>query len=268
MTNIEKNCIIYKKTLEYLWKKSEGLTQEILDTYLDDKRKTSMNEVFKVAVYSFRDWNPQFGKSGITEHKEEIESLFKDFDLQYFNQNIRTLPDDELDKLFKGAFGGSNNAYKKVKENVCCTAEYLSKFKNVTEMYAYFDSFDSTKKAERDKLIRIIADKIKWWGTALVPNWLKDIGMSNYSKPDEHVIYIISNLGLSSDNEYDVMEAVFRIAEDYKSIDREASAFKLDRLFWLIGSKSHFYNHKGIVSFSGNRSEFVEMIKSEFNKES
>ena len=70
MTNIEKNCIIYKKTLEYLWKKSEGLTQEILDTYLDDKRKTSMNEVFKVAVYSFRDWNPQFGKSGITEHKE------------------------------------------------------------------------------------------------------------------------------------------------------------------------------------------------------
>ena len=92
--------------------------------------------------------------------------------------------------------------------------------------------------------------------------------MSNYSKPDEHVIYIISNLGLSSDNEYDVMEAVFRIAEDYKSIDREASAFKLDRLFWLISSKSRFYNHKGIVSFSGNRSEFVETIKSEFNKES
>lgn len=265
MTAKEKNCFIYKNAIDYLWEHSQGLTQEILDSYLDDNRKATMNEVFEVAVYSFRDWNPQFGKSGITEHEEEIKSLFEDFDLQYFNQNIRTLPDDELDTLFKKAFGGSNNAYKKVKENVCCTAAFLSEFKNVTEMYAYFDSFDSTKKEERDKLIQIIANKVKWWGTALVPNWLKDIGMSNYSKPDDHVKFIISKLGLSSDNEYDVIEAVFNMAEDYKSVDTQASAFKLDRILWLIGS-GNFYNHKGIVSFNGNRSEFVETVKSELGK--
>lgn len=85
MTTMETNCFIYKKALEYLWEHSQGLTQEILDTYLDDKRKTTLNEVFEVAVYSFRDWNPQFGKSGIKEHKEEIEALFNGFDLQYFN---------------------------------------------------------------------------------------------------------------------------------------------------------------------------------------
>lgn len=266
MTTKEKNCFVYKKAIEYLWEKSEGLTQEMLDTYLDDKRKSTMNEVFQVAVYSFRDWNPQFGKSGITEHKEEIESLFKDFDVYHFNQNISTLPEDELDELFKRAFKGSNDAYKKVKENVCCTAKFLSEFKNSAEMYAYFDSFDSTKKEERDKLIQTIANRIKWWGVALVANWLKDIGMSNYSKPDEHVVYIISNLGLSSDDEYDVIEAVFRIAEDYKLIDNEASAFKLDRLLWLIGSKSRFYNHKNIVIFTGNREEFVEIVKRELDQ--
>ena len=89
--------------------------------------------------------------------------------------------------------------------------------------------------------------------------------MSNYSKPDDHVKFIISNLGVSSDNEYDVMEAVFKIAEDYKSVDAQASAFKLDRILWLIGSRN-FYNHKGIVTFNGNRDEFVEMVKSELNK--
>lgn len=265
MTVKEINCFIYKSAIEYLWEHSQGLTQEIFETYLNDKRKTTMNEVFQVAVFSFRDWNPQFGKSGISEHTEEIESLFKDYNIQYFNQNIRTLPDDELDALFKKAFGGSNNAYKKVKENVCCTAKYLSGFKNVTEMYAYFDSFDSTKEVERNKLIGIIAGKVKWWGPALVPNWLKDIGMSNYSKPDDHVKFIISNLGLSSDNEYDVIDAVFKIAEDYKSVDNQASAFKLDRILWLIGS-GNFYNHKGIVSFNGNRTEFVEMVKTELDK--
>lgn len=265
MTTKETNCFIYQKAIEYLWEHSQGLTQEIFETYLDDKRKTTMNEVFQVAVFSFRDWNPQFGKSGITEHKEEIEALFKDFNLQYFNQNIAALPDDELNALFKKAFGGSNNAYKKVKENVCCTAKFLSEFKNVTELYAYLDSFDSTKEAERNKLIRIIADKVKWWGAALVANWLKDIGMSNYSKPDDHVKFIISELGLSSDNEYDVIETVFKIAEDYKSVDSKASAFKLDRILWLIGS-GNFYNHKGIVSFNGSRTEFVEIVKSEFDK--
>lgn len=265
MTTMEKNCFIYKKALEYLWEHSQGLTQEILDTYLDDKRKTTLNEVFEVAVYSFRDWNPQFGKSGIKEHKEEIEALFNGFDLQYFNQNIGTLPDDELDALFKKAFGGSNNAYKKVKENVCCTAKFLSEFKNVIELYAYLDSFDSTKEDERNKLIRIIADRVKWWGAALVPNWLKDIGMSNYSKPDDHVKFIISELGLSSNNDYDVIEAVFNIAEDYKSIDSQVSAFKLDRILWLIGSRN-FYNHKDIVSFNGNKNEFIEIVKSALDK--
>ncbi len=265
MTITEKNCFIYEKAIEYLWEHSQGLTQKILDTYLDNNRKKTMNEVFETAVYSFRDWNPQFGKSGITENEEKIKSLFKDFDVYYFNQNIATLPANELDELFRKAFAGSNDAYKKVKENICCTAKYLSEFQSTTEMYAYFDSFDSTKKEERNKLIRLIANRIKWWGVALVSNWLKDIGMSNYSKPDEHVIYIISNLGLSSDDEYDVIEAVFRIAEDYKSIDSEASAFKLDRLLWLIGSKSRFYNHKGIVSFNGNRNEFVEIVKSELS---
>lgn len=35
-------------------------------------------------------------------------------------------------------------------------------------------------------------------------------------------------------------------------------------LLWLIGS-GNFYNHKGIVSFNGNKSEFVEMVKSELD---
>ncbi|SFY09177.1 hypothetical protein [Ruminococcus sp. XPD3002] len=266
MTNIEKNCFIYKRAIEYLWEHSQGLTQEILDSYLIDKRKETMNEVFHVAVFSFRDWNAQFAKSGIKEHEEEIKALFKDFDVYSFNQNIATLPEEELDELFKKAFKGSNDKYKNVKENVCDSAKFLSEFKNSAEMYAYFDTFDSTKKEERNKLIRIIAGRIKWWGPALVPNWLKDIGMSNYSKPDQHVIYIISNLGLSSVDEYDIIEAVFRIAEDYKSIDSQASAFKLDRILWLIGSKSRFYNHKNIVTFTGSREEFVEIVKAELNK--
>ncbi|MBP7188198.1 MAG: hypothetical protein KBA55_15875 [Ruminococcus sp.] len=61
MTTKETNIFIYQKAIEYLWEHSQGLTQEIFETYLDDKRKTTMNEVFQVAVFSFRDWNPQFG---------------------------------------------------------------------------------------------------------------------------------------------------------------------------------------------------------------
>ena len=106
MTIKEKHCIIYKKALEYLWAHTEGLTQEILDTYLVASRKKTMNEVFEVAVYSFHDWNPQFGKSGIAEHKEKINELFDDFDVNKFLQKISALSDDELDMCFKDAFGG------------------------------------------------------------------------------------------------------------------------------------------------------------------
>ena len=187
--------------------------------------------------------------------------MFDDFDVNKFLQKISALSDDELDMCFKDAFGGSNNAYQKVKENVYDSARYLSGFKSVDDMYAYFDSFDSTKQEGRDNLVKMIAPLIKWWGAALVANWLKDIGMSNFSKPDKHVKYIIIELGLSRDDDYEVMGAVFKIAEDYKTIDNTASAFKLDRILWLIGS-GNFYNHKGLVKYNGNAKEFVDIVKS------
>ena len=55
------------------------------------------------------------------------------------------------------------------------------------------------------------------------------------------------------------METVFKIAEDYKTIDNTASAFKLDRILWLIGS-GNFYNHKDLVEYDGNEDDFVESI--------
>ena len=76
-----------------------------------------------------------------------------------------------------------------------------------------------------------------------------------------HVKYIIIELGLSRDDDYEVMGAVFKIAEDYKTIDNTASAFKLDRILWLIGS-GNFYNHKGLVKYNGNAKEFVDIVKS------
>ena len=256
---------IYKEAMDYLQEHSHVLTNEIkyekiLDAYLENERKTTMNEVFETAVFSFNDWNHNTGKNGIKAHEEEVKALFNDFDLNYFNDKVKTLTDDELEELFKKAFYGSCEAYKKLKKNVCDVAVYLSGFKGVTKMYEYFDSFDSTKASERKKLIDEIAKRIKWWGTALVPNWLKDIGMSNYSKPDMHVVSIISGIGLSSEDCYEVMEAVFKIADDYKSVDADASAFKLDRILWLIGT-GNFYNHKDIVSYDGNEDDFIGTVK-------
>ena len=83
--------------------------------------------------------------------------------------------------------------------------------------------------------------------------------MLDYCKPDIQVTNCLNSLELCSKTDSVVFKTLVAIAEDSKIFDNTASAFKLDRILWLIGSHD-FYNHPEIV-WDGSMEEFVSELK-------
>jgi len=96
-------------------------------------------------------------------------------------------------------------------------------------------------------------------GFPLACDFLKELGYSNFGKPDVHIMKIFKSIGLADKNagHYQMLKAITRIADHTGE-----SAYAVDKLFWLIGS-GYFYNHKHIGRngrVGSMRAAFIEHV--------
>ena len=266
----EKNYLIYQAAIDYLRKHAHGLTEANLAEYFDNPRKKDINDAFGVVISSAVDWHKPKARNIAYWEKERgalIEKVVGNHKIDYVINTFKNDP-KRLYSAFKKAISLDNRQFTEdvwlsYANCICGMAQYLSQFKNAKEMYAYFDTFKTAN--EKIKLIREISQKshvIKTkygWGFALSANWLKDIGMLDYCKPDIQVTNCLSSLGLCSKTDTVVFKTLVEIAEDAKKSDPTASAFKLDRILWLIGS-GEFYNHPD-SGWDGNLDDFMSGLK-------
>lgn len=147
-----------------------------------------------------------------------------------------------------------NNSWYKFSRNICEIASYISQYNSIDEMMEYFETPSNAN--ERIELVKKIESKgIFLWKFKMVCNWLKDIGVTGFSKPDNVLTYIFTHLGLADENDESVFKAV-----DLMASANNVSVFYLDRIFWLIGTSDSFVIKEIGRKKGKNKEDFVSHI--------
>ena len=191
---------------------------------------------------------------------ERLAPVFCDFDHQRTLQRYRTgwetlfdviretvRPSSRMDKdnphsywviFCKGSISG---------------ASYLARFHSLDQLLQFIRDFDE-KPSTRPALPLLIGYEVFGYGFPLACDFLKELGFSNYSKPDTHLIDIFSGLGISSNSPLDVFRTVSLMACEVGE-----TPFAIDKAFWLIGSGKLYLRN---VRFKTDKREFIETVKS------
>jgi hypothetical protein len=138
-------------------------------------------------------------------------------------------------------------------------AKFLHRFPAADDFRAFVSDFYE-KTTTRPALPLVLAQEIHGFGFPLACDFLKEIGFTQYAKPDVHVISLFSELEFSSTSELDVYRAVCEFAETVGE-----TPFAVDKVFWLIGSGNLYLEDR---KFRTSRAKFIENVKNEWDRHS
>lgn len=139
--------------------------------------------------------------------------------------------------------------WKRFCGTVTSGAAFLAQFSDAQAFYGWVEPFDVDEDG-RIEVATKIARQIDGIGFALACDFLKEIGFTNFSKPDTHIKEIFFQLGLSQSKEdVKVFRAVGRVARNVGVTPYEA-----DQIFWLVGSGDLYFAECRIAN---SRAEFI-----------
>lgn len=248
---------LYEYAVDYLKKHTDGLTDSILEEYLKVNKADSLDEAFSRGVASVVDTSKQFMANAISysdpQRKTAIDNVLCGLNLKKFRKKYG----NDVDRLFNDLCNAVNvpanpkGAWYKFAKNIITFADYLSEFKDIGDLYSAFDNAKDVNA--KIKLVNTVSARISQWGFAMASNWLKDMGMTGFCKPDRHVLAIIDGIYQTGQNEKNIFAKVIEIAEECG-----VTPFVLDRVLFLVGS-GDFYSHKEIKkSYNGNEQDFIK----------
>ena len=139
-------------------------------------------------------------------------------------------------------------------------AKFLAQFRDAEEFYAWADKFDLDDQT-RPELPLTISKDVEGLGFALACDFVKELGYSDFAKPDVHIKKILVGLRLipESASDYAVFTALTSFARS-----AGLSPYHVDKLMWLVGS-GWFYWHPEIGTVPTRRDEFVASMRSIFD---
>lgn len=134
-------------------------------------------------------------------------------------------------------------------------AAFLAEFPDAKAFYGWVEPLDLDEDGRIEVATRI-AGQIDGMGFALVCDFLKEVGFTNFSKPDVHIKEIFSQLGLSrSKDDLEVFKAVGRVARNAGVTPHE-----VDQLFWLVGSGDLYFAERRLAN---SRAAFIALARKE-----
>lgn len=153
----------------------------------------------------------------------------------------------------------SRSIWPRYSKCILSAARFVTQFKTARDFYRFADLFDADPRT-RAALPMMLDLEIDGIGFALACDFLKELGYVGYAKPDVHLRFIFTKLGLctAKANDYQVFKAVVRVSGSVNQ-----SPYHVDKLFWLIGS-GNFYNDPAIGKkgkIGRHREQFVAMVK-------
>ena len=184
-----------------------------------------------------------------------IEILF-DFDCKKI---VKSYNDESLYSIFCSKFVVNNkeskrNLWRRYAKSVLSAAKFMTAFESADDFDKFITRFDYNELTSA-ALPMLLKLEIHGLGFPLACDFLKELGYSQYPKPDVHIIKIFVALNFCDNNEYEAYKAVIKMAE----INND-SAYNVDKVFWLIGS-GNFYIHD--INVRSHRAEFIQSVKKE-----
>lgn len=257
-----KNVTIYNFAREYLLGiLPDGMKKSDLDKYFhgEDREPESLKDVFIQLIASAQNRRAMPKAIKFNDRKKEIGRILYDFDfVKTAHMDLNTLHKTFCNVFHSEYIENPHNSWRIWSNAVIDSAKFISLFKDLKDFRGFVNRFYYNVHT-RIALPLYISTKIKGIGFALACDALKELGYTQYPKPDSHIINICYELGLSSKNgtsdeaEVSAFEAVVKMAEDNK-----VTPYKVDKVLWLIGS-GNFYNDG--INNGRHEEEFIKEAK-------
>ena len=255
----------------------EGINEKIVKSYLtvpepEDNCKT-ISEVFYRMLVSAQNRqmlvNVIGGSIGGVKNLRKVLSNFDVHFVQkkYSNNSIKLLNDIEENLCLEGKIRKTEKSiWAQYCKTIISIANFLSQFSNYENFLNWINAFYNDKKSMA-ALPLIISEEIFGFKFALACDFLKELGLTNYGKPDVHVkeILIAYNFISAKASDYSVLKTMIEISKD-----ANVSCYVFDKVLWLIGS-GRFYNHQ---NFGKNgrigkmKSDFIKLARDFINSNS
>jgi hypothetical protein len=249
----------------------EGVTPELLDQHLRPptyaERPAKMPAIYKCLVRSAQ--SPQSMPNvigGSIGGIERLGGILFEFDpaavaTKYprSEEGCRRLFNDIREHLApRGKLNyNPRSLWKRFCGAVTSGAAFLAQFPDAQAFYRWAEPFDADEDG-RVQLATTIARQIDGIGFALASDFLKEIGFTNFSKPDVHIKEIFSQLGLSATrDDVEVFKAVGRVARNVG-----VTPYEVDQLFWLVGSGYFWLVERRLAP---GRRDFIALAREELS---
>ena len=253
------NQIIWEEARKYLNRK--GISDEIIDLHLNLYQRASPNSINDVY---HRLISTLVNRQGVPNWIGDIRNLERFFEGYSPSKLVKMYPDWEclIDAISYSDFkppaainkNDNRNIWVLFTKGVISGAKYLTAFQDHLEFDNFVNNHVSMNK--HVQLARSISKKVHGYGFALACDFLKELGYSDFIKPDTHIIDIFDGLGLSlSRNVEEVFRSVLRFAESINEIP-----YKVDKMFWLIVSGSLYLLPK-LPKISTDKFEYIEITR-------
>jgi len=269
---------VYELAWEFLLEKVKpfGITETEIKKYLTPEQKdrpNDLNGIFKRILESAKNTDR---KEKVIKNIDNLGKILFRFNpkktIQHYGMNYKMLIenlDQELDNKVKQNDRGIWTVFAKT---ILTAAEFLSSFASGKEFYEWVEKIYEEEKS-RIALPLILSNAITGLGFALSCDFLKELGYTEFGKPDTHIKYIFRELGLLGDVsiytksslDYHYHQAILRLAKSVKPCHGEnITPYAVDKLFWLIGSR-YFYKHPKIGKDgrinAWRKEDFIRFVK-------
>jgi hypothetical protein len=213
-----------------------------LDLVCDSMINSAQNRNMLPGVIQYKERHDAFKKAlfefdhiQILSHFDE-ESLFSNFQEQFPVKNAKN----------------PRNLWRIFAKSIISICEFLKPFEDAKA----FDDFVLTftkNEITRAALPMVLEKEIYGYGFALACDFLKELGYTQYPKPDDHLMDVFSGVKICERDPYTVYKSTIRMAQ---ACGR--TAYYVDKTIWLICSGNYYLDD---IEIPGGKKDFIDACK-------
>ncbi len=237
------------------------VTQEMLSKYFQVEKPKTMADIYFRLLLSAQNANMKAGViGGSIDGIENLRDVLCDFVpkevIQKYGDNSQSVFTDIKKQVQPRGKVNANGLWSRYCDTIISGAKFLGQFNSAEDFYHWANWFYKDERA-RPALPLLLKEEISGFGFALACDFLKEISFLEYGKPDVWLRKIFVSLELCSPEVTDseLLKAIIRVAQN-----AGVTPYKVDKVFWLIGSGNFYLDSR---KTRRNAETFIEFVKSQ-----
>lgn len=196
----------------------------------------SLRDALRMLIICLQDYQSMPNVINYHAREQQINEILFDLDCE---QIAEKWTGETLYHRFCEEFTVSNvdsprNSWLKFSRGIVSAAQFMTMFKSKAEFTEFLACF-SYNEHTQEALPLLLSAKIFGIQFALACNWIKELGLTEYPKPDIHMIKVFCALGVCKEDQIECYRAMLKVAQVCN-----VTAYQLDKVIWLICSGNYY----------------------------